>query len=148
MKFYSQICTTKEQSERLLALGLKKETADMHHYHTVDFEENEVWYPSIIPYENVGVAFYFVGETEICLENNTIPAWSLHRLIEIMPQWIHTIDGSFKLTIDQGKLVCYREISDEVQTFVFGHTSLYDSIIDIIEKLIKEDHFNKEYLED
>ena len=30
--FNSQICTTREQSERLLALGLKKETADMHHY--------------------------------------------------------------------------------------------------------------------
>ena len=29
MKFNSQICTTKEQSERLLALGLKKETADL-----------------------------------------------------------------------------------------------------------------------
>lgn len=27
--FESQICTTKEQSERLIALGLKKETADM-----------------------------------------------------------------------------------------------------------------------
>ena len=31
MKFNSQICTTKEQSERLLALGLKKETADMYY---------------------------------------------------------------------------------------------------------------------
>lgn len=30
MEFNSQICTTKEQSERLLALGLKKETADMY----------------------------------------------------------------------------------------------------------------------
>ena len=28
MKFNSQICTTEEQSERLLALGLKAETAD------------------------------------------------------------------------------------------------------------------------
>ena len=27
--FNSQICTTREQSERLLALGLKPETADM-----------------------------------------------------------------------------------------------------------------------
>ena len=27
--FESQICTTREQSERLLALGLKKETADI-----------------------------------------------------------------------------------------------------------------------
>lgn len=29
MNFKSQICTTREQSERLLALGLKQETADM-----------------------------------------------------------------------------------------------------------------------
>ena len=28
MKFKSQICTTREQSERLLSLGLKKDTAD------------------------------------------------------------------------------------------------------------------------
>lgn len=29
MEFKSQICTTREQSERLLSLGLNKETADM-----------------------------------------------------------------------------------------------------------------------
>lgn len=28
MKLNSQICTTREQSEKLIALGLKKETAD------------------------------------------------------------------------------------------------------------------------
>lgn len=32
MKFNTQICTSKEQSERLLALGLKVETADMSYY--------------------------------------------------------------------------------------------------------------------
>lgn len=129
MNFTSQICTTKEQSERLLTLGLKAETADMYHYVTSN---------------GTGIS---------AMDDNFLPhmdtlAWSLHRLIEIMPQWIHTIDGSFKLTIDQGKLVCYREISDEVQTFVFGHTSLYDSIIDTIEKLIKEGYFITEYLKD
>lgn len=129
MEFNSQVCTTKEQSERLLALGLKKETADMYHYLTSN---------------GAGIS---------AMDDNFLPhmdtlAWSLHRLIEMMPQWIHTIDGSFKLTIDQGKLVCYREISDEVQTFVFGHTSLYDSIIDTIEKLIKEGYFITEYLKD
>lgn len=77
-----------------------------------------------------------------------IPAWSLHRLIELLPQWIDTTETSLKLTIDQGKLVCYRGISDEGQIFVFGHTSLYDSIIDIIEKLIKEGLFITEYLEE
>ena len=52
--FNSQICTSREQSERLLALGLKKETADcMHTY---------CWAP----------------EDGIVDE---IPAWSLHRLM-------------------------------------------------------------------
>ena len=137
MNFNSQICTTKEQSERLVSLDLKKETADMSISTSSLDTDNGIKY-SLTPF----------AECKFRIMYNVIPAWSLHRLIEIMPQWIHTIDGSFKLTIDQGKLVCYREISDEVQTFVFGHTSLYDSIIDIIEKLIKEGHFNKEYLEE
>lgn len=38
MEFNSQICTTREQSERLLALGLKKETADMVWIPEVDFD--------------------------------------------------------------------------------------------------------------
>ena len=123
MDFTSQICTNKEQSERLLALGLKKETADMHYYHTVDFEGNEVWYPSIIPYENVVMASDFVGETEIRLENHTIPAWSLHRLIELcaIPK-VPFIRVKFQNT--------------------------YDEIISLIAETIKFGAFNKEYLEE
>lgn len=34
MNFKSQICTTREQSERLLTLGLKSKTADMVYHHT------------------------------------------------------------------------------------------------------------------
>ena len=59
MKFNSQICTTKEQSERLLALGLKKETADM------------CWINGNILY---------CEPPEL---TNDIPAWSLHRLWEL-----------------------------------------------------------------
>ena len=62
-KFNSQICTTREQSERLLALGLKKETADM------------CWIPLSDGRCVLGVS------TEIRLD--TIPAWSLHRLWEL-----------------------------------------------------------------
>lgn len=125
LKFNSTICTSREQSERLLALGLKKETADMHYYHTVDFEGNEVWYPSIIPYENVVMASEFVGETEICLENHTIPAWSLDRLIEILKD------------------------SDTPEDYkVDFHVGLnrYDEIIALIQSLIHIDGFNKKYL--
>ena len=38
MKFNSQICTTRSQSERLLALGLKAETADMRYIFEGDLE--------------------------------------------------------------------------------------------------------------
>lgn len=125
LNFNSAICTSREQSERLLALGLKKKTADMHYYHTVDFEGNEVWYPSIIPYENVVMASEFVGETEICLENHTIPAWSLDRLIDMLNN------------------------SDTPENYkVDFHVGLnrYDEIIALIQSLIHIDGFNKEYL--
>jgi hypothetical protein len=125
LNFNSAICTSREQSERLLTLGLKKETADMHYYHTVDFEGNEVWYPSIIPYENVVMASNFVGETEICLENHTIPAWSLDRLIEMLKD------------------------SDTPENYkVDFHVGLnrYDEIIALIQSLIHIGMFNKEYL--
>jgi hypothetical protein len=75
MKFNSQICTTKEQSERLLALGLKKETADMywsdHYGYTVPFP----------------IGLKCIGT----------PAWSLHRLIEIanLPQYWECISGNW-----------------------------------------------------
>lgn len=73
-KFNSQICTTREQSERLLALGLKKETADMCLQSTL----NDVWSPYIpiaTPYSRVE-AFDF--STNVF---RVIPAWSLHRLL-------------------------------------------------------------------
>jgi len=65
MKFNSQICTTIEQSERLLSLGLKKETADCHWaYHSVTATRYIVAHPC----DGVG---------------ECIPAWSLHRLWEL-----------------------------------------------------------------
>ena len=64
MTFNSQICTTREQSERLLSLGLKKETADM-------------WYPHFAK----TCPLPLVDEI---LASDDIPAWSLHRLIEMI----------------------------------------------------------------
>ena len=69
-KFNSQICTTKEQSERLLALGLKKETADMRYDCIGRMSDTEMIYrekPIIGPV----ISYY------------DIPAWSLHRLWEL-----------------------------------------------------------------
>ena len=69
-KFNSQVCTTKEQSQRLLDLGLKPETADMCWLSISDV-------PSSIGY----IDLEKVADE---LKFNIIPAWSLHRLIELL----------------------------------------------------------------
>ena len=68
MNFNSQICTSREQSERLLALGLKKETADM--YYSYDIICAKPYYK---------VMEFMNG----CAPEVIFPAWSLHRLIEL-----------------------------------------------------------------
>lgn len=58
LKFNSSVCTSIEQSQRLLELGLKPETADMYIF------DDEV----------------YIGKPNV----DDIPAWSLHRLLRLL----------------------------------------------------------------
>ena len=49
--FNSQICTTREQSERLLALGLKKDTADMYYWYLDLKPRNQRGYLFVVLYD-------------------------------------------------------------------------------------------------
>ena len=95
LKFNSQICTTKEQSQRLLDLKLKPETADMYIF------DDEV----------------YIGKPNI----DDIPAWSLHRLIEL-----------------------YKDVED-ISLWSFEYVN-YNRLIECISFAIKHGTFNKEYL--
>ena len=100
LKFNSQVCTTIEQSKKLLELGLKPETADCVH-----FSVNGKEYLTIID--------------EPKFDEDDIPAWSLHRLMEIL-----------ELTmIDYSKDI-----------------NPYEDVIYNILESIKNGYFNKEYL--
>ena len=135
--FNSAICTSRSQSERLLALGLKKETADMCH----------------TPFRS------FNGETLEYTEHYSlplgkdIPAWSLHRLVEMMPSPIKCRNGYDYANLSVNtELVQYRfydtdYMHDECYEH-FNDGNLYENVIDCIEWLIKEGYFNKEYLEE
>ena len=68
MEFKSQICTTREQSERLLSLGIKKETADMLYKYIPQWDDYVVVVHDWINYAP---------------ETGCIPAWSLCRLLEL-----------------------------------------------------------------
>ena len=80
-------------------------------------------------------------------DDRFIPAWSLHRLIELCSQQIcigkrkyfhtlHLINNEYVAYIDDiGDAYKYHDERD-----------LYNSLISCIEWLIKEGYFNKEYL--
>lgn len=69
--FKSAICTNRQQSERLLSLGLKKETADMVLCEPFDYEKHK--------YSDGCVKIVLEEGDGFCKED--IPAWSLHRLL-------------------------------------------------------------------
>lgn len=107
LKFNSQICTTREQSQRLLDLGLKPETADM--YHTTFYRDN------------VGYEIIQVRNEELPLLSQELPAWSLHRLIEL-----------------------YKDVED-ISLWSLEYVN-YNRLIQCISLAIKHGAFNKEYL--
>lgn len=76
MEFKSQICTSVEESKRLLELGLKKETADCgHFYGRPEHEEYKTW-ETVILDDN--------WQSDWDVTDEEIPAWSLARLLEIL----------------------------------------------------------------
>ena len=138
MIFKSQICTAREQSERLLALGLKKETADMCWTKMASIR-GTFYVPELAPINMVSWRH--------------TPAWSLWRLIEMLPPSIK--DGyHYSLIYDIHRdaigYICfangglqrsYNRLLWDTQS-----TDPFDNIIVCIEWLIKEGYFNKEYL--
>ena len=124
-KFNSQICTTREQSERLLALGLKKETADLYYENIADGE-----LPRLMPHTSE--MNYFT------LWSSVTPAWSLHRLIELIKTSEFKVLNSYKY-------------GEATKTFilrcVIHSDDIYEGIVEAMELLIEKYHFlNKEYL--
>lgn len=109
LKFNSQVCTTKEQSQRLLDLGLKPETADMYYHEGSEDGAGNIEYHCNIRTECNNILF-----------PDYIPAWSLHRLLLLC-------DVTAMFT---------RDILE----------TAYDDLINVIETLIKNGYFNKEYL--
>ena len=134
--FKSQVSTSCSQSERLLALGLKKETADFYTPIKLNPDKGSL---SCLP------DFWTSDEPFIKkIREASIPAWSLHRLLCMLPR---CVDGGYHLAISYDHIE-YRTTYNEVTTWWRGGGNTYDMIIETIEWLIKEGYFNKEYLEE
>ena len=127
--FKSHPATSIEQSKRLLALGLNKETADCN-------------YP-LSMLDGRPCDCIRVGNPS--KQNyNAYPAWSLDRLRELLPPRIDLPTKGHYYRVIYNCSVCY-EIGDYYLRKFYGE-NIYNNIIDCIEWLIKEGYFNKEYL--
>ena len=140
VKFNSQICTTKEQSQHLLDLGLNHETADMSYY-VLDSE----------PILTIGMAQVYRetlkgGKIVETRNAEIIPAWSLHRLKCLLPTKIPYESGYLTTEIINNVNLMFITDTSEQRVISFIHENLYESMIKCIKWLIKEDYFNKEYL--
>lgn len=137
--FKSQTCTDRNQSERLLALGLKKETADM--YMAPSRKNGKIigyYVPNVVLFDDYFDTF-----------PNDLPAWSLGRLIkDLMPQSI----GHLELAVGSDYAGYYEDRCNSESgmhwEYVEETSDMFDNIISTIEWLIKEGYFNKEYLEE
>lgn len=139
MEFRSQICTNGIQSQRLIELGLKKETADMKLFGYIYFSMKAMDY--ITSDETIAVdveaPFNDNQYKEVCL------SWSLHRLIEM----IGNSDIEDCEVLPYGLGLKYKDVDCMMREQYFSYKKpLYDAIINGIEWLIKKGYFNKEYL--
>ena len=126
-EFKSAICTSVEQSKRLLELGFKKETADcMYSVMTKEYngryilEEDKQYHLCLFCQEEVQSVGFEAYEH--------IPAWSLHRLMKIAMQG------------DKLGCITHNIHQNNVSTY-------YELVIASIEYLIKINCFNEDYLE-
>lgn len=125
IEFKSQICTTKEQSERLLALGLKKETADITlHYErsTEDYKLQDIPFSRIMHLRGLLNKRPILGRSGDDLYAKDIPAWSLHRLMLLYDKTIEFEDWNLN--------------------------EAYEHIMILIEDAIRGGIFNTQFLED
>lgn len=129
MNFKNQISTSREQSERLLSLGLKPETADMCY-----------------------IDDFLLSLTDEDMQD--LPSWSLSRLLEMMPPYLENY-GSLYLNCGlhiERYNACNKDKAHKYNVeFGIGSTTsryenVFDCIIETIGWLILNGHFNKEYL--
>ena len=138
MEFKSQVCTTKEQSEKLLSLGLKKETADCFlEYFGRDNEGKHVWHPTII-----------VNNCRMPNYERDIPAWSIGRLWEILPKELVIGPNVFLKFIDSEAYIGYEDSNAAGLTIrYFWYGDIYDRLITSFQWLAESGHIDSKYID-
>lgn len=95
----NKICTTIEQSKKLIELGIDVNTADMHYSTWTILNEGEY-----ILSPNQGET---IEELQEAYGNQVIPAWSLSALLEFMPNFTLNGFGNGQFNCRDERVDCY-----------------------------------------
>lgn len=94
----TKMCTSIEQSKKLLNLGLDPSTADMYY----SYYGNSRYNPTIA-YKGQQ---WFLCQIRNSLHDD-IPCWSLTALLELMPLFIRTDNGDYNFSLARGGAGAY-----------------------------------------
>jgi hypothetical protein len=138
-QFITQVATSIEQSQQLIELGVKPETADLVYRYTKSKTDSLEWELQLCP------------PSQEDIDNNDIPAWSLVRLLELLP---------YEIPCDKPNVLHHPELIKYKDGYNFSvcrytvdcfsgtpvENSPFDSCVSMIKWLIAKGYFSKEYL--
>ena len=143
----TKICTSIEQSKKLLNLGLDPCTADMYYKYVLPKSDKLHHVPDVgeptnaLSWYNKGYTFKGIKEP-LELKDFCIPCWSLAALLELMPKTIEKQGVEFFLRILCYESNWYIDYASLEQSYLYSSQlkSLVEASILIIEQLIQEKH--------
>jgi hypothetical protein len=146
MTFNSQIATTREQSQRLLALGVKPGTADMYLEKSQLPEAGNYYLHSLT--RDIDPEHWFAAR----MNRDIIPAWSLSRLIEMLPVEVPDPKSGFRphhpelIKHELGYNLSIRRSTADCLVGTHIENDPIECCVSMIQWLIKHKCFDKEYL--
>lgn len=175
LKFVSKIATSMEQSQTLLNIGLAPETADMCYHYTNSKTPALQWelktYPPVLRGSRwtperiaklVSPLYKHPNGTPMTGEEifdriwgKDIPAWSLSRLIELIPKQVQDPEDRYDpseyhsefITLNDGYMLSFRR-HHNAELWIGSHKEKdpFECYVSIIKQLIEQNRFNKDYL--
>lgn len=135
----TQVATSIEQSQQLIELGVKPETADLVYRSIMSDDGSPEWKLQLCP-------------PTLATADNEIPAWSLLRLLELLPYEFPS--DTLKPKLHHPELIKYESgynfsVCRYTADCLVGtciESSPFASCVSMIKWLIAKEYFNKEYL--
>ncbi len=126
----NKICTTIEQSQKLMELGIDVNTADMF-YADLLVDDNHKYI--LHPLESYGFNTFEETKLKTSEHLNFIPAWSLSALVTLTPNEVLINDEYYYLNLNKTKVEYRGPITfDGQKTKSIEHNNLVDAAFEMI----------------